>query len=170
MLSDLGNITTNDLWESNLKTVLELWATRIGAGADSWTSTQQATLKSIADQCRYEGGIGVVMARAAIGNDRYNDETMCPGVRDDREQLPKVTLQGILAPNPANEISYIKLANVVSGQLFVYNAQGQLVQNQTLENTDIITVPTATLPMGIYQVQVKAVSGVQFLGKLSIAH
>lgn len=170
LLADLGNITASDLWESNLKTVLELWATRIGAGADAWTSTQQATLKSIADQCRYEGGIGVVMARAAIGNDRYNDEAMCPDVRDDREQVAEVTLQGVLAPNPANEISYIKLANVVSGQLFVYNAQGQLVQNQTLDNTDIITVPTATLPMGIYQVQVKAVSGVQFLGKLSVAH
>lgn len=37
------------------------------------------TLLSIAGQCRHEGGIGVVWARAAIEQFDYDDEALCPG-------------------------------------------------------------------------------------------
>ena len=62
------------------------------------------TLQSIADQCRHEGGIGVVWARAAIEQFDYDDESLCPG----ESERPTATtaafrLKATISPNPATD-------------------------------------------------------------------
>ena len=79
----LAAITTTNTPEQNLKSVLTVLADAIAINAgDTYTAAQTSTLESIAAQCRYAGGYGVVLARIALKKNlaKYNDEAMCPPV------------------------------------------------------------------------------------------
>ena len=53
--NDLESIEASNIWERNLKTVLQLRAEKLLNQSDDWSNEQREALQQIADQCRYEG-------------------------------------------------------------------------------------------------------------------
>ncbi len=155
----------------NLKTVLTLLAQRQLAGNTAWSESQQNTLQAIADQCRHQGGIGVVLARTAIGVFIYNDEAMCPGqgLRPERSELATRQLAR-LAPNPASDICHVTFEKPMSGTLFVRDLQGQILRTLQLREEATLDLDTYNLVNGLYLISIKDVQGRQFVSKLAVIH
>ena len=169
LISDLAEINTTEVWETNLKTVLDLSVEKLRAGNAAWASNQYTSLESIANQCRHEGGVGVVLARAAIEKFDYDDEAMCPGWVEERDNSVAV-LKTNIAPNPANTLCSVSFDQPVSGALLIQNMQGQLIQNIALSGTTRLNVNTEKWPAGLYSFIVRAENGGFFSGKLAISH
>lgn len=169
LASNLEGINSVDVWEQNIKTVLTIFVERLqDPEATEWTTEQYDTLLSIADQCRHEGGIGVVMARAAIEQYDYDDEAMCPGASQSRRVSTTAALQGSISPNPASDYFTIRLDRPVTGQVALSNMHGQSLRSVTLKGNASVEVDTQHLPSGIYQVNVLAADGAQLLKRISI--
>lgn len=167
--SDLAAITTTEVWEDNLKTVLELSVEKLLSGNETWTAPQYEALEDIANQCRHEGGIGVVLARSAIEKFDYDDEAMCPGWEEERS-AKSVTFQADVYPNPANDLCRLAFAQPLSGFLVVRNAQGQLMYTMALSQATVLNLITVQWPAGLYTINVTAENSAHCLGKLAISH
>ncbi|MBX2891718.1 MAG: right-handed parallel beta-helix repeat-containing protein [Saprospiraceae bacterium] len=167
LAADLDNVNTTDVWEQNLKTVLVLSAEKLLSGNTEWTTTQYNSLKSIADQCRHEGGIGVVMARVAIEEFDYDDEAMCPGAGLPRSS-DAARLGALVAPNPASDFCRLTFEQPVNGSLRVYNFQGQVVRNVRFAEASYFELDTRNLSSGLYGIEVRTKQGLRYAGKLSI--
>lgn len=169
LATDLATINASEVWESNLKTVLELSVAKLISGNGEWTSSQFTSLESIANQCRYEGGIGVVLARSAIDKFDFDDEAMCPGWVEERTNQ-SIVLNAKISPNPANTQCRIFFEQAVNGTLYVRNMQGQTVQSLTLSERSALILNTEKWPAGLYTVSVFADSGARFSAKVAISH
>ena len=170
ILSDLAAVNNDNVWESNLKTVLTLLAQRQLAGNTAWSEAQQNTLQAIADQCRHAGGIGVVIARTAIEKFNYNDEAMCPGFSQSRSGNDTGYLGTTLAPNPANDICHIFFDKAISGVIHLLDLQGQTQRSFQLKNAISYDLNTVNLAAGLYYLQVRTDQGVVCSSKLAITH
>lgn len=167
---DLSLIDATEVWEQNLKTVLALQVERVLSGAESWTTEQYNTLQAIADQCRHEGGIGVVMARAAIDATHYDNAAMCPGYVAPRSRAEAATLKARLLPNPASDRCLIVFEQPLTGLLWIFNAQGQTMQQTSLKEHASVDINTQNWPDGIYHIKIHTLSGKQFFSRLSVVH
>ncbi|MBL7796987.1 MAG: T9SS type A sorting domain-containing protein [Saprospiraceae bacterium] len=170
LASDLEDITAVEVWEQNMKTVLTLLVERFQEDESVWSGAQYDTLLSIADQCRHEGGIGVVMARAAIEQYDYDDEIMCPGASQSRRVSTTTALQGSIAPNPAGDFFTIRLDRPVTGQVILRNMHGQPLRSITVTESAAIDLDTRLLSSGVYHISVQSTDGAQLLKRLSIIH
>ncbi|MFN0036011.1 MAG: T9SS type A sorting domain-containing protein [Saprospiraceae bacterium] len=170
LLSDLAAISTTDVWESNLKTVLTLLAQRQLAGNAEWTEAQQNTLQAIADQCRHAGGIGVVIARAAIEKFDYDDEALCPGFTQPRSGDATGSFNATLVPNPANDICHVVFGRAASGTLTLSDLQGRVLRYVRLTDVGSFDLDTRDLTIGLYYVQVKSEQGIVCSNKLAVSH
>jgi len=168
---DLGYIITEDIWEQNLVKVLAIFVERLqDAEETEWTTAHYDTLLSIADQCRHEGGIGVVFARAAIGQFDYDDEEMCPGFSEERISAVSNAhrLNAAISPNPAKDRCRIVFDRPMNGALIVRNLHGQAVRSINVSETTILDLNTQELPSGIYLLEAHTEEAQQFLTKLAI--
>jgi hypothetical protein len=150
LLNDLEVVTTVNTWEYNLKLVLTQLAQAYISPSGDLNTMQYATIQMIADQCRYAGGIGVVLARAKLGRYDYNDEIMCADVESRNNQ--QVVLATI-SPNPANEYCHISFNGYYTGQVRVINLQGNVQINLMLTDVDSIDLNTKKIPIGVYYIQ-----------------
>lgn len=115
---------------------------------DAPASPQQIDdLKSVGDQCVLSGGDAVTRARAlfrALTEASYNpdDVAICTQTEErviNQELLNGMDYQITLSPNPAKDQVLIKvqeLANGVPIQVQVYDLNGKLFRNITLNNGD----------------------------------
>lgn len=165
--SELTAISTTAVWEQNLKTVLGLLVGKRISGNPAWTGAEHATLEAIAGQCRHEGGIGVVLARAVIGDTEYDDEAMCPGANQPRGYAAG-NWKIVLSPNPAQGCCRLALNRAVNGALFVRNLQGQIVWEERLSGVSFADLQTANWPSGAYILTVANETGIVYSGKLII--
>jgi hypothetical protein len=168
LLTDLSNISTTNVWETNVITVLTLSSQRLLNSNDDWTLSQKSILQAIAGQCRFEGGIGVVMARAAIASYRYDDAVMCPGVSNSRNSIPYFLAS--LTPNPSNNICRINFDKIFSGAVAVASSNGQVLENLQIENASFYDLDTHALPNGLYLITLKSAEGHHSTHKLSVIH
>ncbi|MCS7035942.1 MAG: T9SS type A sorting domain-containing protein [Saprospiraceae bacterium] len=167
---DLSLIDATEVWEQNVRTVLALQVEHVLTGAETWTTGQYNALKAIADQCRHEGGIGVVMARAAIDAANYDDAAMCPGYTAPRSREEVRTLTARLMPNPASDHCRLLFEKPLTGMLQIANPQGQTVHRTWLKERVELNLDTRNLPAGIYQIEVRTEDGQRSLSRLSIVH
>ena len=166
---DLGDITTTEIWEENLKTVLRLSVAHLLSGDPEWSGGQYDTLEAIADQCRHEGGIGVVLARSAIEKYGYDDDEMCPGAEEPpslRIRSPKV----VVAPNPVSDYCQINFGQKVSGMARVRNAQGQVLYETSISEVQALGLYVAKWPQGLYLFDLHPVAGNRITEKVIITH
>ncbi|MDO8367639.1 MAG: right-handed parallel beta-helix repeat-containing protein [Saprospiraceae bacterium] len=161
--SYLSSITTNAVYESNLKTVLTVLKDDLAANTqNNYTAQQKASLESVANQCRFSGGYGVVLARAILKKSPqdYNDEAMCPGGSgagdgsEERSQLLKGSVI-TLSPNPVSDhLQVILPRSFEIGTLYLYDFMGRLIREDELgPDTQTITLDLSTIPLGTYTVQ-----------------
>lgn len=73
-------------------------------------------------------------------------------------------------PNPASDVVYIqqKGSGSYASHLDVYDMSGKLLMSRGLENTEINTIATSSLPAGLYLVNLKDANGNTSAHKLSI--
>lgn len=167
LLLALAAVSPGNGYEQNLKTVLVLLATQAKTG-NAWTAAELAVLNSIAAQCRYEGGLGVVMARGALEQSDYDDEALCPGV-EERSAVANA-LHSSSAPNPADEYCQIRFGEALNGMLTVFNAQGNPVQTLVLSEASNCDLSTSTWPNGVYYATIRPEKGVPQTFRLRVLH
>jgi parallel beta-helix repeat protein len=160
----LSSITPNAVYESNLKTVLTVLKEDLAVNTQGiFTAQQMVSLESVANQCRFSGGYGVVLARATLKKSpqAYDDEAMCPGGSgvggggEERSQLLK-NGEIILSPNPVSDHLQITLPrSFENGRLYLYDFTGRLAREEKIgSDTQTVTLDLSSLPLGTYSVQV----------------
>jgi len=168
LLLDLGDIEEIEIWEVNLKTVLTFYAQRVFSGATVWSAGKMDTLQNIADQCRFEGGIGVVMARVALNSFDYDDVAMCPGVEERSDAV--TTLRASVVPNPSAGNCRITFRKSLSGSLSVTNSNAQIVRTIELTDANFFDLDTRSWPNGTYFLAIEDAEGQRSNEKLVVIH
>lgn len=157
--SDLDAIEPDNVWETNLKTVLGLRAEKLSSEGAEWSDEQRETLQQIADQCRYEGGIGVVLARAELDNaTNYNDEEMCPDLTEERAARASA-YTAIVTPNPARDYCQVLLPNVQDARIEVRDLQGRTFRSRNVSGSLVVHFDISDLASGMYLIEVQTATG-----------
>lgn len=152
-LADLNTTTAGDLWEQNLKTVLQIQLGLLATGLPL-TETQQTTMQAIANQCRYEGGYGVLLARQMVPGLPYDDEVLCSARGRSESKTPSSTFT--VFPNPASDYIQLNAGNHASaGTVDLINALGQVVRTYTWEGSET-RLTIADVPNGAYFLNIRA--------------
>jgi len=160
----LSSITPNTVYELNLKTVLTVLKEYLAVNTQGvFTAQQMVSLESVADQCRFSGGYGVVFARATLKKSPqdYNDEAMCPGGSgvggggEERSQLLK-NGEITLSPNPVSDHLQITLpGSFENGTLYLYDFMGRPIHEEKIDpDIQTVALDIGNLPLGTYTVQV----------------
>jgi hypothetical protein len=159
LLSDLNAIGAANTFEQNLRNALRIFLEKFIYESESFTSQQTSELISIANQCRYEGGVGVVLARLAIGQSSAKDGD-CPlvfgrlegGERSNQNVIN--FLNTTVFPNPAEQSFSIRLDRPIqNGTLRIINLQGQVIGNWTFSG-DNLEISEANIVSGLYVLEV----------------
>ncbi|HND87630.1 MAG TPA: right-handed parallel beta-helix repeat-containing protein [Saprospiraceae bacterium] len=166
LLTDLSAIAVTEVWEQNLKTFLTISADRLLTDSAVWTATQYSILAFIADQCRYEGGMAVVLARSAIEKYPDDDELLCSTSPRSSRLANDGSVR--ISPNPAMYRCDLSFGRSLSGTLSVVSLQGQSVFSTVLNQAATLSLDTHTWPAGVYQVDIRPDQGGRIVQKLAI--
>ena len=163
----------------NEKMVNAIYLETIALGSVEFSSSQLASLQTIAAQCPLSGGEAVLRARdiLALVPDApifYNDATNCGiGFRASEARNLEIIDKDFvnINPNPASEsaqIQYSFVSKTVGKRLLLFNLFGQIVSDIPLvdQNGEAL-LPTYTLPSGMYHF---IVTNSQVKGNLVITH
>jgi hypothetical protein len=152
-------ISVSPVFETNQKTANRVLLETIAYNQTELTSQQVADLMPIANQCPLEGGEGVYLARALLGNEIvYDDFTAC-GMGNGGQFIKSTdvpTATGIsfkIYPNPASGWAIIELKEALraDGKLVISNMQGiQLHRESLLKDTQAVPVDLSAYTGGVY--------------------
>jgi uncharacterized protein YoxC len=152
-LADMNTTTAGNLWEQNLKMVLQIQLGMLSSGLPL-TETQQITVQAIANQCRYEGGYGVLLARKMVVGQAYDDDILCSERSNVAAKLQKSDFS--IFPNPANDFILLGAANQASaGSADLINAFGQVIHTYQWEGQET-RLNIADVPNGAYFLNIRA--------------
>ncbi|MDX1913177.1 MAG: hypothetical protein SFV22_16910 [Saprospiraceae bacterium] len=146
-LASLNATTANMVWEQNLKTVLQMQLGILSSGLPL-TEAQQITLQAIADQCRYEGGYGVLLARKMLPGQVYEEENLCSERNDKAGKADGATIT--VFPNPAGDFITLSTGVQLSdGSAILMNTFGHAVRAYTWAGRET-RLNVADVPCGAY--------------------
>jgi|GEM_PF-3466449 len=159
LLSDWNAISTSTVYEQNLKTVLGIFIQVYINEVSAYNTQQQADLAAIAGQCRATGGLGVVMARLALGlpstgpGDCSSLQLQSGG--NDRSSKKSQQANAFeIFPNPASDRLNIRTAAFIKeATVLLRNAQGQVARTWVISGTGE-TYPLEGLSSGIYYLEI----------------
>ncbi|HLP95230.1 MAG TPA: T9SS type A sorting domain-containing protein [Saprospiraceae bacterium] len=141
------------LWEQNLKNVLQIQLGLLATGLPL-TETQQTMMQAIANQCRYEGGYGVLLARQMVPGQTYDDEILCSARGRAESKTPSSSFT--VFPNPASDYIQLNAGNHASaGTVDLINALGQVVRTYTWEGSET-RLNITDVPNGAYYLNIRA--------------
>ena len=163
-------------------------------GRDTLNEEEQANIETLAFTCPYIGGNAVYRARVLHSmrhwGIHYDDLVICNGqgvykngiskLQEQLNQLANYSNAGnqatqrqiaddevILYPNPTHDIVNILCTN--AKRIIVYDLIGGCRLNKVLNyKTDVNSIETNSLPIGIYFYKVIKINGETFTGKLLI--
>ena len=151
--TDLSSISTTTTYESNDKSALEAWITL--AGEDEPTESEINTLRTIAEQCRLDGGRGVILARGALDflEESYTIPTSCAQYRSVEVEQEVKNSEDILQinPNPSGGRVYLKNTGSNSIHCQIYGRTGQLYDELTIPTEETVR---RELPEGLWFISV----------------
>ena len=157
LLSDLNTITVATIYEQNLKTDLRVFLELQINGTQSLTQQQTADLSNIADQCRYEGGFGVVLARLALEQPSIRSGECSIGLGGEGRNRSKNvnSIKALVFPNPAIAQAFqVQLDRTLqNGTVRLVDLQGRVVGTWNFTG-DILDIHEDNLSPGIYMVEV----------------
>ncbi|MFN0216888.1 MAG: T9SS type A sorting domain-containing protein [Saprospiraceae bacterium] len=152
-LANLNAATTSTTWEQNLKTVLQIQLGMLSSGL-SLSETQQITVQTIANQCRYEGGYGVLLARKMLPGQEYDDNILCSERSNELDGPEKNSLN--VFPNPASDFIILTANSKVSaGSAILINTFGQTVRTYQWEGKET-RLNIADVPCGTYFLSIRS--------------
>lgn len=150
LLSDMNGITPTAVYETNMKTVLRTQLEMILAES-GMTQAQRNTFESIATQCRYDAGWGVVMARLMLTENNYDDGVLCgigALVQDSVARTAEANI--IVSPNPTRDLLNLHIEQPFKEGLgSVYDARGHLLRTISFSK-EVPQIRDLNLPSGIY--------------------
>lgn len=161
LLADLNTISVTTTHEQNLKTWLRIVLEQYIGDAEYFTAQQMADLTAIADQCRTEGGFGVVFARLSLGQSsaRANE---CPDIdnrnsKNDKEKLSDpVSIECNIAPNPIYgdfNINFNK--GIREGQIRLIDIQGRIAGSWIFSGSQY-KINSESLNSGVYLLEISS--------------
>lgn len=168
LLNDLDDIVAVEVWETNLKTVLSLVAQSAGSGSTTWTTAEQNMLLAIADQCRFAGGIGVVMARAILELYDYDDQATCPGYAERNKGVAVLPVS--IAPNPSADLCTLTFSSPFTATVLVNNMHGALIRSLEVTEATTVVLDTREWANGMYTISINDAQGQRSFGKLVVLH
>jgi hypothetical protein len=159
------------IWQSNEKTVNQIFLQTFAVGNAEFTGAQITALEGIAEGCPLSDGEAVLRARAmleVLQNSAvfYDDVAICGvGERaDNNKMIAKSALS--VYPNPANDILNIEYSSAENAgiQFMIFNAQGQAVREVALRGgTGTVQVSLQGIPSGVYWYVAPGVGAGKFL-------
>ncbi len=175
LLSDLNAISTTTTHDQNLKTDLGIFLEQYIGNASVLTQQQTINLNAIADQCRYEGGIGVVLARLALGQSSTREgdcqEELGRGHGSNRSSHSSVTLNTAVFPNPVIEQAFSVQLNqsIQDGTLRLVDLQGRVVGVWTFSG-DVKNILESNVTPGVYLLEVLEQGQILSRNKIVFSH
>ncbi|MBN8684682.1 MAG: T9SS type A sorting domain-containing protein [Chitinophagales bacterium] len=161
LLADLNTISVTTTHEQNLKTWLRIVLEQYIGDAEFFTAQQVTELTAIADQCRTEGGFGVVFARLSLGQSSVRSNE-CPDIdsrnnKNDKEKLSDPdSIECIITPNPSHGDFNINLNKEIrEGQIRLIDIQGRIAGSWTFSGNQY-KMNTESLNSGIYLIEISS--------------
>jgi Secretion system C-terminal sorting domain len=168
LLADLSAVNTATQYEQNLKFVLQIALTESTTETSTVTAAQLLQLQAIAQQCRFEGGLGVAIARAMLKMALVLENDCPPELGYNDSENSSASLKVAIFPNPVNEALYLSLdRRLANGQVSLYNLAGQQVRQWSI-NGDQATCSVTGLLNGIYLLEALDSSGQVFRSKIVV--
>lgn len=159
LLTNLNAVSTTTVYEQNLKTWLGIALEQYINNTETLSSQQMADLTEIANQCRAEGGLGVVFARLALGqrSTRLGD---CPETEERSEntgrdvQASDLAFESRVSPNPTSGAFRVQVnQDLQEGQIRLLDTKGQLVRNWKFSGTQFTINPESVMS-GVYLLEI----------------
>ncbi len=124
---DNSKITTTAVYETNEKTVNDIYLNSFAVGEDL-DSTEIAILSGVANQCPLEGGAAVHRARALIGAANYDDYQICLTAvnRNEENTTQREIIEFSIVPNPVEDQLHLVLPDDVRS-VQITNQLGQVL-------------------------------------------
>ncbi len=175
LLAELNTVSTDKVCEQNLKTWLQISLDQYIYETATLSTQQVASLTTIADQCRPEGGIGVVMARLTLGQPSQR-ELDC----NEEQERGSISNRSIIAadlpsetkifPNPASKAFTIQLNHPAQdAELRLTDSKGQLIGKWKFTGTEFTVQPEKAL-FGMYFLEISANGQVVSRNKIVFTH
>ena len=142
-IDDNSTIPVSELYEENEAIVNDIYLSTIASGEWNLTSSQMASLLTIAEQCPFNGGPSVYMARSIYHlvdpSADWDDDAVCvyQGVLP-RIRNPYSDRLQTLYPNPTTGIVTVNyvLQKGENGLVEIYSAYGQKVLSKSLDSNN----------------------------------
>jgi Secretion system C-terminal sorting domain len=154
LASQLAAITPNAQYESDLKSVMEICVNHL-TDTIGFTDSEQITLTQIADKCRFEGGLAVVLARTALGQSSYR-ASECSGAwsKGNSEERNTIAQNSKLKvyPNPTQDFLNIEGAMITTGErsfFRLYDVAGNLILEERIIHSSQ-TINLSSVANGLY--------------------
>jgi hypothetical protein len=159
LLSQVNAVSTSETYETDFKTVCKILLE--GYVSDTISTSNLQSLRSIAHQCRYEGGLAVLQARASLTDEwdfsAYDD---CTDTTDERAARVDVgsELHCAVFPNPATREVVLNLGyTVLNGQAMLRDINGRQIATWSLDGLQQTKLQWgADLANGMYLLEVIA--------------
>ncbi len=154
-----GMIMEQDMSEYNLKSVLDIYSASHANPNAELTTSDTATLLSIALQNPVQGGIAVYAARNSLRI--LVDDTICtqPLYSAKMAVQPAALVEPMVYPVPSNEIVYINIDGDDQFKAYrIFDQTGKLVQAGVPEGTNSVNV--TSLAAGVYCLLIEISSNV----------
>ncbi|GAB4257398.1 MAG: hypothetical protein Kow0027_24690 [Saprospiraceae bacterium] len=177
LIAENYSINTSDIWEDNLKTVNHIFLNTL-AKQTAPTGSQFDLLRTIAQQCPWDGGMAVFNARSLMDGwteEYFTDVLPCGTGEQQGLVLPPVGSKEMqffkISPNPAKNQVEVVLSQPAGEdwKLELLGLQGQLLWTTSipLESTRL-ALPLPELSNGIYWLVLKTLVGEPQIQKLVI--
>lgn len=174
-----NNLSGTNTYQTNEKTVNEIFLQTVATGNLVFTPVQQTQLTSIANSCPLSGGEAVLRARTLLNLAletpvTYDDGTLCGALRPSEGRSSEVvsgTDQILVYPNPANDqiILDYQINSANDARVLLFNALGQVVRSVSLPQTNgQLTISVSDLNPGIYWYKLSGVGNSSLSGKIII--
>ena len=173
----------NAVFEMNEQAVNDIYLRLIATGIDTFSTSDSATLYSIAAQCPKAGGQAVYFARSIYGliaDVIWEDDDRCfissdRMMRADTDTAVSYTDSAMLIklyPNPARNLVNILFIRVPDNSLTldILDILGGKVQCQKVSTTSIATIEIKNLADGLYVFRLSEGLKIVKQQKISIIH
>ena len=88
-----------------------------------------------------------------------------PGINE----LDPVLENALIYPNPANENIFVRFSHITSARLVISSLDGRVIQELSFQNTDVLTMESASWPNGIYLMRMTTEKGIRNV-RIAVLH
>ncbi|MDZ4679414.1 MAG: T9SS type A sorting domain-containing protein [Saprospiraceae bacterium] len=164
-----GNITTGSYPEKYLQAVNNIRLENLMAGIPDFTANQRQDLELIAQQCLFDEGEAVSLARALLNLEVLDDCNNSSLAQPEAQTVTTADNKKVsVYPNPTTNEFWVYLPEITPGaQILLYNLSGTLVKRVGMSNS-YSRIDITGLPAGLYGYRVVNAGQTISNGKLSI--